>query len=188
MIDFPGQSQNAGEKAVDAVLQEFARLDELTSALQSNKAKLRNATKQLAACTNDEDARAQEGQHDALRDETDSVHRQVNLQMVHAKDKARELGTEDRRRVQGMWTNPHVRARINGRSLRENIRATVVTHKFEREKLNGSLRNYVLRKSMDIIRSSCMLKRCVCEPRKQRPHAGKGCRSSTGEEHQYNGS
>lgn len=55
------------------------------------------------------------------------------------------LGTEQCRRLDSLRGDAYLRARVNARALRANIRASLVAHKFERKKLERAYRHQIMR-------------------------------------------
>ena len=94
------------------------------------------------------------------------------------------LGTDSAARLQELRGNAYIAARVNARALRANIREAVRSHKFEREKLERSYRNQVMRacKPGETVQAT---NRKYC--RQQGAYPDKGSRSSSREEHWRSG-
>lgn len=130
-----GQSKYAGEKEIDKILLDVARVDELQDDLRRARADLRG--------------KAHKMKPREVQDLTDRIEglagelKSVRQRIVLAKS---QLGTGALRTFDSLRGDAYVTARVNARALRVNIRMAVRAHKFEREKLERNYRRQVMRK------------------------------------------
>lgn len=129
-----GQSKYAGDKEVDKILLDVARVEELQDDLRRGRADLRGKAHKLTA---------REVQD--LTDSNDGLARELkNLRGRIALAKS-QLGTGALRTFDALRGDAYITARVNARALRVSIRMAVRAHKFEREKLERSYRRQVMR-------------------------------------------
>jgi hypothetical protein len=136
-----GQSKYAGERAIEAVLLTLALAEETRASIAIDTKRLRNLGKRQSRSDVDADT-----EYEALADSIDSQKRELDILVQRANEQSRELGTGDRQLLQQHKDSPYIRARVNARALRDNIRSSIVAHKFEREKLERSYRSQIMRK------------------------------------------
>ncbi|EJD46690.1 hypothetical protein AURDEDRAFT_62941 [Auricularia subglabra TFB-10046 SS5] len=124
------QSASAGDKKLNAILLDIAIREELNTELKSDRAKLKRSARTM-----------QPRDVQELSDRIDGTKRQLDVLRTKIKDESAKLGTRDLGRLQDLRGSAYVRARVNARALRGNIRAAIAAHKFERTKLERTYRH-----------------------------------------------
>lgn len=131
-----GQSQSAGDKKVNEILLDLARAEELQAELKETRGRLRRTAHTLPP----RDVQV-------LTDRMDTATHELSNMRMRIKDKSARLGTSDSRRLDSLRGDAYIRARVNARALRANIRQAIIAHKFERERLERAYRHQVMRAS-----------------------------------------
>ncbi|KZV90036.1 hypothetical protein EXIGLDRAFT_771164 [Exidia glandulosa HHB12029] len=128
----PRQSATAGDKALEDIMLALGRLDELRGEQRDARKKLKKVEKLTPA-------EASEAQT-LLCDAEDEIRRtEVAIENMRA-----ALGARASQRWDALRGDAYLRARINARRLRAVIRASIQSHKFEREKVERSFRRHVM--------------------------------------------
>lgn len=123
----------AGDKALDEILLVMGAIDDVQQQRKEDRKALRKAHKMTATETR------------ALTIRIEAASRDVDTMKARIADLNAALGTEQCRRLEEMRGNAYLCARVNARALRANIRANLVSHKFEHRKLERAYRHQVLR-------------------------------------------
>ncbi|KZV83384.1 hypothetical protein EXIGLDRAFT_625725 [Exidia glandulosa HHB12029] len=129
----PRQSESAGDKAIDDVMLALGRLDEL-------KAEKKECNKKLLRVEKLTPTEASEAQSRLIATEDEIRRTKVTLENLRT-----ALGAGAAQKWESLRGDAYLRARINARRLRAVIRSSLQSHKFEREKLERSYRNQVMR-------------------------------------------
>jgi hypothetical protein len=80
-----------------------------------------------------------------LQDDIDATTVQVNIVENKLLRVEKSLGVTSRQRLAKLKGNGFLRLRMNARALKAHIRARVIYHKFEREKLERVYRHQIMR-------------------------------------------
>ncbi|EJD36772.1 hypothetical protein AURDEDRAFT_73874 [Auricularia subglabra TFB-10046 SS5] len=130
----PRQSKYAGDKALDTILLDLARVDELREQRRDDRAKLRKTAHNLSA----RDVQQ-------LSDRIDQTDAQIKATRARIALAQSQLGTGALRRFEDMRGDAYIRTRVNARAVRVQIRMAIQAHKFEREKLERNYRRHIMR-------------------------------------------
>lgn len=128
-----GQSASAGDKAIEDIMLALGRLDELRGERRDARSKLRKVEKLTPNEASEAQARLCEADDEIRRTES-------SIESMRA-----ALGARAAQRWDALRGYAYLRARINARRQRAVIRASLQSHKFEREKLERSFRRHVMR-------------------------------------------
>ncbi|EJD38583.1 hypothetical protein AURDEDRAFT_72046, partial [Auricularia subglabra TFB-10046 SS5] len=129
----PRQSKYAGDKAVDKILLDLARIDELREQLRDDRLKQRKSAHVLSP----RDAQQ-------LSDRIDETDTQLKATRARVDLARSQLGTGALRRYETLRGDAYIRTRVNARAVRVQIRMAIQAHKFEREKLERNYRRHVM--------------------------------------------
>lgn len=132
---FPGQSAGAADKVIEELMIALGRLDELRQEHKEARAKMKKVHRMTATETSETTAR--------MEDTTAAIKKTEStlLQLRGA------LGTRATEKWDALRGDAYLRARVNARRLREVIRSSLKSHKFERDKLEKSFRRHIMRTS-----------------------------------------
>ncbi|KAH7096184.1 hypothetical protein BKA62DRAFT_625285, partial [Auriculariales sp. MPI-PUGE-AT-0066] len=123
------KKQNAADMKIDQILVELSDWSERKAEVVQRKAALKRKMNSLSSA-----------QTDAETDKISTEDRELKSWRKHIGDKMAALGELNQRKLRDLKGNPYLRARINARALRSNIRSSVVAHKFERARLERHFR------------------------------------------------
>lgn len=129
----PRQSKYAGDKELDKILLDLAHVDELRQELREDRTKLRKTAHKLS--TRDVQQ---------LSDRIEQAEAQLKATRARIDLTRSQLGTGALRRFESMRGDAYLRARVNARAVRVQIRMSIQAHKFEREKLERNYRRHVM--------------------------------------------
>ncbi|EJD43484.1 hypothetical protein AURDEDRAFT_41732, partial [Auricularia subglabra TFB-10046 SS5] len=113
---------------IDKILLDLALVDDLQQEMADDRSKLRASAHRLAA----RDVQA-------ITTRIEQSKRDIKTARSRISVAQSQLGTGSLRKFEELRGDAYVRARVNARALRVNIRMAIQAHKFEREKLE---RNY----------------------------------------------
>ncbi|KZV91909.1 hypothetical protein EXIGLDRAFT_585822, partial [Exidia glandulosa HHB12029] len=132
----PRQSKHAGQKGIDRVLLDVARLDELKVDLRHAKAEVNRK----AHTSTPREVQALTDRVEDIKTDMKSLRDRISRGRL-------ELGTGALKELDALRGDAYVRARVNARAMRVSIRMAIRAHKFEREKLERNYRRQVMRTS-----------------------------------------
>lgn len=175
-LHFPGQSEHAADKVLDDLLLEMGAIEDLKEERRKHEKVLKSRK------TSDADM-------EAASKRIIAIERELETATAKVTELHETLGTEQCRKLADMRGDPYLRARVNARALRANVRFALQAHKFESRKLERAYRHQLLR-AFQAMRSDTCMRPCAAPDfgfRGQGSCADEGSRSSPPSKHQRAG-
>ncbi|EJD49158.1 hypothetical protein AURDEDRAFT_59665 [Auricularia subglabra TFB-10046 SS5] len=130
----PRQSKYAGDKALDKILLDLARIDDHRAQQREDRAALRRSAHTMSA-----------PEVQSLTDRIERLSGEIKATRARVELARSQLGTGALRKFESLRGDAYIKARVNARALRIQIRMAIQSHKFEREKLERNYWRHVMR-------------------------------------------